>query len=60
VNEMQLKVLIDDAVDMMSILHRAGYRDIGTDADYSRPDTHTTIIIRELPIMDQIEHEIMG
>lgn len=57
---MQLKVLIDDAVDMMSILHRAGYRDIGTDADYSRPDTHTTIIIRELPIMDQIEHEIMG
>ena len=44
--EIQIKVLSELAIECIDILHKSGYMNIGTDADYSRPDTHTTIIIR--------------
>jgi len=58
--EIQVYVRIEDTERMIDMLKNAGYDDIGTDADYSRPNTHQAIIIRVKPIMEQIEAEIMG
>ena len=59
-HEIEIYVRIEDAEQMIDILRNAGYDDIGTDADYSRPNTHQAIIIRVKPIMELIEAEIMG